>query len=180
MTSTRPSPPSAAVAAETFSGGLVAGHYSLDGYTIVWAQGEIDIATANGLMQELANAVHAQHCRVIVDLTEVTFMDSTGLNALVLARRKANAGNGEVRLVGACAMVRKILRLTGLEQVFPVHSTIEESIGPMPAVQHDWTRASGPGRFEELDEVPSRVSEQDLASARAGYDVTDEGQPRLA
>lgn len=138
----RPSPARAAPAADTLSNPPVVGHYSHNGHTIVWAQGEIDIATVNGLMQELANAAHGHQCRVIVDLTDVTFMDSTGLNALVSARRKASAGGGEVQLVGACALVRKILRITGLDQIFPVYSTIDEAIGAGAGAQHSRMQAT--------------------------------------
>lgn len=149
MTSARPSSPRATPAAGTGLNGQVAGRYSHDGYTIVWAHGEIDIANANDLMQELADAVHAHQCRVIADLTQVTFMDSTGLNALVLARRRAEAGGGELRLVGACGVVRKLLHLTRLDEVFPVHSTIAESIdsGPAP-VPHIGTMAQHPAEAE--------------------------------
>ena len=131
MTSTRAS------RADTLSNGLVAGRYSFDGYTVVWAHGEIDVATAPALMHELAGAVRAQQCRVIVDLTQVTFMDASGLNALAIATRRADVRDGEVRLVGACGIVRKVLHITGLEQVLPIHSTIEESIGRRCAVQHN-------------------------------------------
>ena len=127
------------VAADACSNGLVAGRYAQGGYTVVWVRGEIDMATAPALLGALAEPVRAQQCRVVVDLTDVTFMDSTGLNALVLARSRANAGSGEVRLVGASGMLRKVLRITGLDQTFPVHSTIEESIAPGPAVQHNGT-----------------------------------------
>lgn len=129
MRSPRPSRQHADPVTGTSSNGQVAGRYSHDGYSIVWATGEIDVATAPGLRHELADAVSAHQCRVIVDLTQVPFMDSTGLNVLVLASSAARAHGGELRLVGACGNVRKLLRITGLEQVFPVHSTIEESIG---------------------------------------------------
>ena len=134
-------------AVHTCWNGRVAGLYSRDGYTIVWAHGEIDVGTAPDLMQELAGAVGAK-CRVIIDLTQVTFMDSTGLNALALARRRADAGNGEVRLVGAFGIVRNVLHITGLDQIFAVHSTIEESIGPSPAVQHNGAVVQPPARAE--------------------------------
>lgn len=133
MTSTRPS------RADTFSDALVAGHYSLDEYTVVWAHGEIDVATAPALMHELAVALRAQQCRVIVDLTQVTFMDASGLDALAIARRRADVRDGEVRLVGACGIVRKVLHITGLEQIFPIHSTIEESIGRRCVARHNGT-----------------------------------------
>ena len=140
MTSQRTLPPRD-VEADAFSNGQVAGRYAQDGYTVVWVRGEIDMATAPALLGALAEPVRAQQCRVVVDLTDVTFMDSTGLNVLVLARGWANAGSGEVRLVGACRMVRKILHITGLDEIFPVHSTIEESIGH--AVQHNGKAVNG-------------------------------------
>ena len=109
--------------------GRVAGRYSRDGCTIVWAQGEIDVATAPDLRHELADAVSVGRCKVIVDLTQVTFMDSTGLNILVRARRAAEARGGELRLVGAGETIRRLMCITGLDQIFTIHSTIEESIG---------------------------------------------------
>ena len=48
-------------AVHTCSNGRVAGLYSRDGYTIVWAHGEIDVGTAPDLMQELAGAVSAHN-----------------------------------------------------------------------------------------------------------------------
>ena len=148
MTSPRPSPTPEDSAVHTCWNGQLAGSYSFTGYTIVWAHGEIDVATTPDLVEELAGAVGSPRCRVIVDLTQVTFMDSTGFNALVHARRTAEAGNGEVRLVGASGMVLKVLRITGLEEIFPVHSTIEESIGPEPAVQHNGTAVHHPAQAE--------------------------------
>lgn len=126
-------PPVPAPAADPSGHGKVAGSYPKDGYTVVWARGEIDFATAPDLVQELAGAVRAPRCRVIVDLTEVTFMDSAGILALSRARRTAAANSGELRLVGARPMIRKVLRVTGLEEIFPVHSTLEEAIGARPA-----------------------------------------------
>lgn len=125
MTSRPPITPRARPALDGTSRSRVVGHYSQDGHTIVWAQGEIDIVTAPALMQELTVAVRVQPCRVVVDLTDVTFMDSTGINALVVARRRADIGSGELRLVAPCRLVRKVLRITGLDQILPVDSTIE-------------------------------------------------------
>lgn len=159
MTSPRPSPPRADPAAAC-SNGQVAGRYSHVGYTVVWAQGEIDIATGPDLMQELTGAVGADQCRVVVDLTRVTFMDAIGLNALALAKRRAEAGHGEVRLVGASGMVRTVLHITGLDQIFPVHSTIEESIRPRPAAQHNGTAVQhdGTGQVRGLRASPASPS----------------------
>ena len=145
MTSPRPAPTGDEPVVHSCWNGRVAGRYSHDGYTVVWAHGEIDAATESDLTQELAEAVRTHPCRVIVDLTQVTFMDSTGFNALVRARAE---GNGELRLVGASGMVYEVLRMTGLEEVFPVHSTIEESIGQGAAVPRNGTGTQHPARAE--------------------------------
>ena len=144
MTSPRPAAGDEPVVHSCWNG-RVAGRYSHDGYTVVWAHGEIDMATAPDLTQELSEAVRAHPCRVIVDLTQVTFMDSTGFSALVRARAE---GNGELRLVGASGMVCEVLRITGLEEVFPVHSTIEEAIGQGRMVHHNGTVTQHPAQAQ--------------------------------
>lgn len=150
MTSTPHSLPPTGPVTDTCSHGQVAGRYAHDGYTVVWVRGEIDIATAPELMRELAGAVGANQCRVVVDLTQVTFMDASGLNALVLARGRAEASSGEFRLVGTSGMVCKILHITGLDQFFSVHSTIEESMGP--TVQHNGTAVQHPAHAKSWPE----------------------------
>ncbi|MFF8772489.1 STAS domain-containing protein [Kitasatospora sp. NPDC015120] len=80
---------------------------------MVRAFGEIDIATAPRLGRRLAAALGA-HREVVLDLSEVTFMDCSGLRVLVQARNRADRYGGRLVLRGARGPVARLLRLTGL------------------------------------------------------------------
>jgi anti-sigma B factor antagonist len=73
------------------------------------------------LHSELAAAVASEGLpRVVVDLTGVEFCDSTGMNVLLAALRRARERGGELVLAAPRPAVRKILQVTGLESVFTV------------------------------------------------------------
>jgi anti-sigma B factor antagonist len=87
----------------------------------VAVSGEIDLYTAPRLHSELAAAVMAEGpCRVVVDMAGVDFCDSTGMNVLLAALRRARERGGDLVLAGPRPAVRKILQVTGLESVFTV------------------------------------------------------------
>jgi anti-sigma B factor antagonist len=90
-------------------------------HTIVAVSGEIDLYTAPRLHSELATAVMGEGpAHVIVDMAGVEFCDSTGMNVLLAALRRARERGGELMLAGPRPAVRKILQVTGLESVFTV------------------------------------------------------------
>lgn len=89
--------------------------------TIVALAGEIDLYTAPRLQSELAAAIAAgDPARLIVDMSGVEFCDSTGMNVLLAAHRRAREQGGDLELTGPRPAVRKILQVTGLETVFTV------------------------------------------------------------
>jgi len=92
---------------------------------VVVATGEIDLHTAPGLRRALAVAV-ALSGHVVVDLTEVSFMDSTGL--AVVLRARGRGGQPSVSLVQPPRMLRRVLHLTGLSDVLPVYRTRQNAI----------------------------------------------------
>ena len=98
-----------------------------DGFCVVVVDGEIDVAVADLMAAELAAAIEAGPPRLLVDLSQVTFMDSSALSALVGTHKKAVAVGGEVRLVGPNARLRKLLAITQLDQLFPVHDSVESA-----------------------------------------------------
>ncbi|MEV8099492.1 STAS domain-containing protein [Kitasatospora sp. NPDC085879] len=79
----------------------------------VTARGDIDLATAPRLRRVLARALKA-HRDVVLDLSEVTFVDRAGLGALVEARNLAGRRGGRLVLWGAGPRVVRLIRLTGL------------------------------------------------------------------
>ncbi len=65
---------------------------------------------------------------LIVDLTKVDFLDSTGLGALIGGQRRAREFDGEVRLVAKEGQILSLLRITGLLKVFSVYPTLDEAL----------------------------------------------------
>ncbi|MEV7360839.1 STAS domain-containing protein [Kitasatospora sp. NPDC091276] len=82
---------------------------------IVRAHGEIDLDTAPSLRRVLATALES-HREVVLDLSEVTFMDCAGLGALVRARNQADRCDARLVLRGAGRCVMRLLKLTGLHR----------------------------------------------------------------
>jgi anti-sigma B factor antagonist len=87
----------------------------------VAASGEIDLYTAPRLASEL-NSVLAKdnQVRIVVDMSGVEFCDSTGMNVLLSAMKRATEAGGGLELAGPRPAVRKILQVTGLDTVFTV------------------------------------------------------------
>ncbi|MEU6206766.1 STAS domain-containing protein [Micromonospora musae] len=84
-----------------------------DAVTVI-ARGEIDLATADELQREIEAAVAGPASAVTVDLGEVTFLDSAGINALLTGRRIADDHHKPYHVTNARGMVRQLLRLTGV------------------------------------------------------------------
>jgi anti-sigma B factor antagonist len=86
--------------------------------------GEIDVESAarfrRAVESSIDAAVAAGLARVVFDLGGVTFMDSTGLGALIAARVKARTAGVTIGLTSVPDQVRKILSITGLLEIFPV------------------------------------------------------------
>jgi anti-sigma B factor antagonist len=80
----------------------------------VVVQGEVDVSNAAALTERIIVAAVGES-RVVVDLARCTFLDSSGLNALVRARERAEA---EIVLRGATGLVRQVLEISGLDQLF--------------------------------------------------------------
>ena len=98
--------------------------------TVVDVTGEIDVYTAPLLREELASLIDSEHTDLVVDLTKVGFMDSTGLGVLVGALKKVRTLGGDLRLVIDQEKILKVFRITALTQVFTMHSSIDESVAP--------------------------------------------------
>ena len=85
---------------------------------VVAVSGEIDIASAPKLREELLSALHRHGARLALDLGGVTFMDCAGVNVLLAARRHALLEGGWVRVAWASRRARNILMITGLHREF--------------------------------------------------------------
>jgi anti-sigma B factor antagonist len=97
------------------------------GTSLISVAGELDLFTAPSLKQMLADALHAGSSRLVVDLSLVTFIDSTTLGVLVGTARRLDAGE---RLAIVCTRpnVRKIFEFSGLDGTFAIFPTLDEAL----------------------------------------------------
>jgi anti-sigma B factor antagonist len=99
--------------------------------TVMSVRGEIDLYTAPRLHEELTSALAGgAPVRLVVDMSGVDFCDSTGMNVLLAAHRKAREQGGDLELAGPRRTVRKVLQVTGLETVFTVLDDPAAVLGP--------------------------------------------------
>jgi anti-sigma B factor antagonist len=91
--------------------------------------GEVDVYTSPRLKQELGDLVDAGCMDIVIDLNGLTFIDSSGLGVLVSALRRIKERGGTMRLVCTKEAILKIFRITGLDKVFPLFTTVEEARG---------------------------------------------------
>ena len=97
--------------------------------TVLEVRGEVDVHTATQLQDRLFPLVAAGRHPVVVDLTGLSFLDSTGLGVLVGARNEAEQAGAALRLVCTSDRVLKLFRITGLDAVFEIYATVPEAIG---------------------------------------------------
>ncbi|MDA3646776.1 STAS domain-containing protein [Saccharopolyspora indica] len=91
-----------------------------DDVALITVSGEIDVSTAPTLRDRLTDAVNDGAHRLVVDLTQVEFLDSTALGVLVGALKRIRAVDGDVVLVCTADRLLKIFRITRLTEVFPI------------------------------------------------------------
>jgi len=100
----------------------------VDGNRVFELTGSLDIATSPTVRAALVDASSGGDQRLIVDLSKVDFLDSTGLGALIGAQRRAKEVDGEVRLVVKEGQIVRLLRITGLLKVFAVFPTLDDAL----------------------------------------------------
>jgi anti-sigma B factor antagonist len=93
------------------------------GECLVGPVGELDLATAPDLVAEFEFAMEHVSKNLLIDLSQVTFIDSSGLAALVRARLTAEKTGGSLVLTGADQAITELLQLTRLDQFFDIRTS---------------------------------------------------------
>jgi anti-sigma B factor antagonist len=106
----------------------IASETASDGAVAIALTGEVDLYTAPRFKDELVRAVEGGSRRVVVDLTDTTFIDSTTLGVLVGGLRRLRPDGGDLALVITDRNIRKVFEITGLDRVFAIHETRDEAL----------------------------------------------------
>lgn len=101
----------------------------LGDWSVVAATGEVDLYTAPQLREAIVGLVDGGRHRIVVDLSGVEFLDSTGLGVLVVGLKRCREHDGDLALVAPQDPVHKVLTITRLDKVFSIHDTVERATG---------------------------------------------------
>lgn len=96
-------------------------------YTVVALAGEVDATNAEELHGVLQTVVAERPRLVVVDLSGLTFMDSTGLRMLLRASRSLDRQGGVLALVAPQPPVARVLQLTKADQLIPVYASVPDA-----------------------------------------------------
>lgn len=99
-----------------------------NGTSVVQLGGRLDITSAAEAKRLFAESVQAGSPRLVVDLAGITFIDSSGLSALVSGLRSCRQAGGDLRIAAAGAQPTAVFALTSLDQVFRLYPTVAEAL----------------------------------------------------
>jgi anti-sigma B factor antagonist len=114
----RPGPNTLAVSEHELDGGVL----------LVELDGDLDLASADQLREVFAVAEKAGYARVVVDLTEVDAVDSTGLAVLVAVHQHLVRSRSELVIVVGNERIASQIKITGLHQLFTLSTSREEAL----------------------------------------------------
>lgn len=97
---------------------------SSDVWTIA-AHGRLDLPASRAIEDALGDLCDAGHARVVIDMSDVLYVASAGLRALLVGLRRARLLAGDVRLAGLNDRVREVFEMSGFDQVFSIYPTSE-------------------------------------------------------
>ncbi|MCL8252177.1 anti-sigma factor antagonist [Aeromicrobium fastidiosum] len=96
-------------------------------YRVLAVAGDIDILTAPDFVEIALAAVDAGEVRLVVDLRETTFVDSSGLSSFVLLEKAVTTRGGSLDVVGPIDRVHRVFSMAGLDLVIHLHATMDEA-----------------------------------------------------
>ena len=96
--------------------------------TVIEATGRLDMVAAPQLKALIQAAVTKGQTPVVIDLSGVAFMDSTGLAALISGLRVTRQAGSDLRIAGAASQVLSVLQMTGIDRVIQPYANINEAI----------------------------------------------------
>jgi anti-anti-sigma factor len=151
-----------------------------NGRAIVFVQGEIDMSAGLEIRHALSTAQQGSP-DVIVDVSGVTFMDSTGINALLRASRQVPPG-GSLRVVGATSAVRRVFDITGVSELLLLE--LKQRLTWQQVTYHtsgwrQWMTDQTTNDGRPIAEIIEVGPHSDSASHDVHYALESEGETRL-
>ena len=100
-----------------------------DSWTVLTPFGDLDMAGAPSLRQAVVRQVGEGRNQLVLDLSAVTFIDSSGLGVIIGALRRTRAHDGDLVLVVTDPELRRAFELCDLDRIFELHSDLDVAVG---------------------------------------------------
>ena len=104
-----------------------------EGLPVIDVSGEVDIYTTPQFKEAVSEILQQGHIHIIINLTDVSYMDSSGFGTLLSATKRLRPQNGGIYLVGCNEAVSRMLDITRLNTIFTVVHTEEEAVASVAA-----------------------------------------------
>ncbi|WP_326699944.1 STAS domain-containing protein [Streptomyces sp. NBC_01754] len=112
---------------------LLTVRHPADSLAVVTVTGELDVESAPALRTKALDLIGQGSPHVILDMAPVEFCDSSGLNALIAIVHQARAHDGSLSLAGPPAQLARLLDMTGVGDLMPVHPGVAEAVAQVVA-----------------------------------------------
>lgn len=109
-----------------------------DDVALFLISGVIDVYSVSDFKNALIKSIATHHTRIVIDFSELDFIDSTGLGVLVSAIKRERAVRGRLVLVITSDNIKRIFEITSLDRIISIYETIEDA-------------------FEDLEPIASKV-----------------------
>ncbi len=100
-----------------------------DGNLVVTPSGRIDSATSSTFDRHLSSVIDRGDVRLIIDLSQIEYISSTGLSAFLSAAKKIPAQGGTMALAGLNNRIRLVFEMSGFLRLFPIYATVDAAVG---------------------------------------------------
>lgn len=97
-------------------------------FTVIRLVGDLDVSAVGRLRDALGRLITRPDEKVVIDLTDVPFLDSTGLGVLVARLRQQRQEGGDLVLVIPSERLLRNFRITGLDRVFQIHPSVAAAV----------------------------------------------------
>jgi anti-sigma B factor antagonist len=101
---------------------------SREGTVVLTVSGDVDLHVAGELKDRLAAAADKRVSELVLDFSQVTFVDSMGLGVLLAGMKRMRAAGGELRLIVPRPELRRVLEITRMDRILPLHDTLSDAL----------------------------------------------------
>ena len=99
-----------------------------EGVAVIRLGGEVDVYTSPRVKQEILDLLNAGTSKLVVDLSGVDYLDSTGLGVLIGGLKRARERDGDLKLICDNVRILRIFEITGLTKIFDIYRTEAEAL----------------------------------------------------